>query len=118
MTLLGWVLVVIGIGFLLLGFIAAAKEVLKRETKNAVQKQVASYASAGAGATTSTEVAASDAAAAAESEIAQKSILELATAFINALIKLPMWLALTLVGILLILFGSRLAEIIVDVLGS
>ncbi len=76
-AVLGWILVVVGVLFILLGLAAAAKDVLKKEAQ--VEQK------------------------------GDKSIWEILTELVKALTAAPQWLALTIIGIGLVVYGSSLA---------
>jgi hypothetical protein len=116
-NLLGWALIIIGLCFLLLGLVAAARKVLKKEAKRVVQAKVAAYAATATEGGLSVDRVAVEAGEEAGKEVEQKSYLQLAIDLIKALTEAPEWLALTLIGLFLIVYGSRLAEIIVATLG-
>ena len=80
-NILGWGLIVVGFLFLILGLAAAARDVIKESfQKNSSQESAV-----------------------------EKSVLEVLVNLINALAKAPKWLALTVVGIVLIVLGSSWA---------
>jgi len=77
----GWILIILGIFFVVLGLAAAARDVILKYYLDL----------------------------SSESVPALKNILEIFVALIKALTKAPQWLALTIVGLIIIILGSTWA---------
>ncbi len=78
-VILGWVLIVVGLFFILLGFARAVQTPPPRRVAEAL------------------------------GEGGLAGIISALTKFVEALARAPQWLALTIVGVLLVVIGARLA---------